>query len=103
MSRLQNRCLRPVRVDSFLEDGLDLKIDRDLVADDGAAAGPAVDAEVAAVDPQGRGEAGALAAVRIHAEPVHRDREWYRPAHAAQRQFTSTTQPPSAWRTPVEQ
>jgi hypothetical protein len=46
---------------------------------------------------------GALAAVRIHAEPVHRDREWYRPAHTAQRQFTSTTQPPSAWRTPVEQ
>ena len=31
---------------------------------------------------------GALAAVRIHAEPVHRDREWYRPENAAQRQFT---------------
>jgi len=53
-----------------LEDGLDREADRHLVADDSAAVGPSIDAEVAAVDIRGRGEAGPVAAVRVRADPV---------------------------------
>ena len=47
-----------------------------------------VDAEVAAVDLRGRGEAGPLAAVRVRAEPVHLDGERHLPGDAVQCQLT---------------
>jgi hypothetical protein len=55
---------QPVRGGSLLEDGLDPKADRHLVADRDATTvhrDADVDAEVAAADLRGRGEAGAAA------------------------------------------
>src|SRR5436305_11580723 len=61
------RCAAAHSTRSLLEDGLDLEADLYLVADHGAADGSSADAEVAAVDLRGRGEADPLAAVGVRA------------------------------------
>ena len=70
--------------------GLDLEVDRDLVADDHAAAVERhrdVDAEVGAVDRGAGREARAGAAEGVRAEALGREGERHRPGHALDREL----------------